>query len=199
MRVDDQILLLAVVTGDVRVGNAMTRQSLEEFDRVVAVIDAVHEDVVDVDEEVAVGLFEDGPDEVDLGHLLTWRAIVGGVFYRDASLKDCLYATDAIRHVMHRLLGEGDGHQVVDMPVVGAVAQVVAVTTNLVDIEKLLELEQIVRIERCRAAQIEAQAVADKGGAFRDGTEAFTGTPPYLYPVLRRDFPKGNRVRPWSP
>ena len=56
--VDTQVVLLAIVTGDMRIQDAVGRDARQVVVRIEAVIDAVHEDVVDVEVEAAVGLVD---------------------------------------------------------------------------------------------------------------------------------------------
>src|SRR3546814_6270064 len=74
MGVDLQVGRFVAVAGDVDVTDARRGQRTQEFVRVVAVVGGVDDDVVDVQQQVAVGLGEHGVDEVDLVHRLEGRS-----------------------------------------------------------------------------------------------------------------------------
>ena len=63
MRVDSQVLGFDIVAGQVEVANPISRHFVQEFVCVVLVVDAVDDDVVDVEHQVAVGFFEYGERE----------------------------------------------------------------------------------------------------------------------------------------
>src|SRR3546814_10431152 len=73
MGVDLQVGRFVAVAGDVDVTDARRGQRTQEFVRVVAVVGGVDDDVVDVQQQVAVGLGEHRVDEVDLVHRLEGR------------------------------------------------------------------------------------------------------------------------------
>src|SRR3546814_17291208 len=83
MGVDLQVGRLVAVAGDVDVTDARRGQRTQEFVRVVAVVGGVDDDVVDVQQQVAVGLGEHRVDEVDLVHRLEGRGVVGEFLHRD--------------------------------------------------------------------------------------------------------------------
>src|SRR5690606_20525483 len=112
VRVHVQVFGLVVVAGDVDIGDAFARQRRQVIQRVVAVVDGVDVDVVDVQQQVAVGLRQYRIDEIDLRHRLVGRGVVADVLDGDAPAQRVLDLTDAAGDMAHRLLGEGDGHQV---------------------------------------------------------------------------------------
>ena len=69
--VDLQVVGLVVVAGDVDVCDALARQRPQECVRVVAVVGGVDVDVVDVEQQLAIGLGQHGVDEVDLA--IAWN------------------------------------------------------------------------------------------------------------------------------
>ena len=100
--------------------------------------------------------------ELDLRHLLPRRAVVGDVLQGDAPLQDLLYLTDAFGDMPHGLLGEGDGQEVVEMTVVGAVAQMLGVGADAVVVQEGLDLHDEVQVERGRSADRERKSVTDE-------------------------------------
>ena len=111
-----------VVTGHVHVYDTFGGHLAHEFERVVAVIDAVHIDIVHVQVQPAIGFFHHGADEFGFAHLIDRRHDVErGVFHGDARLEDILRTLDARRDVFHRVLGKGNRQQVIQVTVIAAI------------------------------------------------------------------------------
>src|SRR3546814_217201 len=112
--VDLEIAGLVKVAGDVDVGNALAGQGAQEAVRVVTVVGRIDHDVVDVQQQLAVGALEYGIDEVDLGHRARVAGVegrvMGDVLDRDAPAERVLGAADARGDVFDRgEVGSGDG------------------------------------------------------------------------------------------
>ena len=193
--VDDQILGLDEVTGNMGIGDSLTRQLLKEIPRFVSVIDTINVDIVDVDQQVAISLCQHAINEIDLGHLLPWRAVVGRIFDRDASFEKVLDSSYAARNILDGIAREWNRHQVIQVPAVSAITQVVAVDNDFVLIEKSLQLQQILIIERVWSAKIQTQSVTNQWDTFGYFAKLPSRTAAHTDPVLRRDFPKANRLR----
>ncbi|MCY1440679.1 hypothetical protein D9M71_569630 [compost metagenome] len=88
----------------------------------------------------------------------------------------------------HRFLGEGQRQQVVELPVVRAVAQVFAEERHMVSVEEFAGAPQQLAIQRCRAAEGQRQAVAGQREALGKALQAITVTATDLDPVVRRAF-----------
>ena len=138
MRVDEKILGFHVMSGDVQTGNPFGRQSLNEGLRVIAVIDGVDVDVVDVEQKLAVGLFQHSQQEITLRHRLAGRGVVGDVLDRDPPLQDFLRSSYAAGHMHDSLIAKRYRHQIVEMPLIAAIAEVFAVVANVMGVEKAL-------------------------------------------------------------
>ncbi len=136
MGVDDEVLVLAMVAGDVPVGDPRTRQSLEKAYRIITMVDAVDVDVVDIEQQGAIGFFQHRVDELQFAHFGARRRVVGDVLDADAPFQQILGAPDARGHVAHGFIRERNGHQVVEVAVVGAIAEVFGVETNAVLVEE---------------------------------------------------------------
>ncbi|MNI70586.1 hypothetical protein D3C73_1264080 [compost metagenome] len=91
---------------------------------------------------------------------------------------------------MHRLLGKRQRQQVVQVAVITAVTQVLAVQRHLVMIEEHPDLAQEPDIQWRRPAQRQRQAVTGQRIAFGQGTQRGAMGAPDADPVLRRDFQK---------
>jgi hypothetical protein len=185
VRVDDQVFGFAIVTGHVHVHHALRRQAADEQHRVVAEVDAVHVDVVDVQMQPAVGFLEHGVDEVGLRHLADRSGHVErGVLDRDAGLEDVLRAPDPGRHVAHGFLRERYRQQVIELAVVGGVGQVLAVQRDAVGAHEFLHARQEQLVELGRSAQRKRQAVADERVALGEAAQAAAGRAAQVDPVL---------------
>ena len=106
-------------------------------------VDGVDVDVVDVQMQTTVGLIQDGANELQLRHGALRRVAAGGrvgghILHADAPFQDVLHPADSIRHVMHGLLGVGDGHEVIELTAIPAIGQMFGVNTDPMGIQKTL-------------------------------------------------------------
>ena len=85
------------------------RQPIQKGLGVIAMITGIDLNIVDVQQQVAVGLVEHRPNELQLTHGLIRRCVVADVLDRYATLQRILYLTDARTDMMHGLFGEGMG------------------------------------------------------------------------------------------
>ena len=136
-----------------QVAEAITGQGTDKVEWVITVINTIDIGVVDIEQQLAVGLSKYGIDEIDLIHLLAGGSIVGDVFDGDGLFQNILHPSNPRRHIVHRLLGEGDRHQVIEMTVVTAVAEVFAIESNFVLLHEVLNVTDKVFIQRCRTAK----------------------------------------------
>ena len=153
MGVNDQIRRLIVVPGHVQVGHPLRRDLIDELTRIVAVIDAVHVDVVDVQQQIAVGFAHDAEQEIRLADFAGQRCVEGGVLHRNAAAQDVLGAAHASGYVPERIFGKGNRQQIVEMGAVAAPAQVLAVEQNAMLVEKALEALQEDLVQWIRTTQ----------------------------------------------
>jgi len=110
------------VAGHVHVRDAFGGHLADEFERVIAVIDAIHINIIDVQVQPAIGFFHHGADELDFTHLIDRRHDVErGILHGDARFEDVLRTFDARRDVFHRVLGKGDRQQVIQVTIVAAI------------------------------------------------------------------------------
>src|SRR6056297_2013763 len=188
--IDDQVFGLVMVAGNVDVGDAFGWQTVEESVCVIAVIDAVDVNIVDVEEEFAVGALDHGLDEIQLAHIRTGIGVVGNVFHSGLAFKQVLDSTDAIGDPGHGLLKKGQGHQLIQMAMFGAVAQVIGIQGDTVFIEKAPQPLNIALIQRCWRAKRQRQPVNKQGIALAAGPELAAQFAADADPVLRCDFKK---------
>jgi hypothetical protein len=193
MGVDDQVLGLVVMSGNVDIGHAFGRQALQELHCVVAVVDAVDVDVVDVQQKVAVGAFQHRVDEFELAELVAGRCVIGDVFNGHPAADQVLCLTDAPGDPVHRLLGERNRHEVVEMSVLRAVTEMLGIDPDVVFVEKPARTAQKGFVQRFRRAQRQGQAMADERHAFGPLPELSASDAADADPVLRGDFHEAQR------
>ena len=160
VRIDLEVVGLVVMAGDVQAGDARRRHRIDEGARIVAVVDRVDVDVVDVEQQVAVGLGQHRVDEVDFAQRLVGRGVVADVLDRDAPPERILHLRDADGHVLDGFVGERQRQQVVEMAAGAAVAQVFAVEGDVVAIQELARLAHERHVQRVGPAQRQRQPVA---------------------------------------
>jgi hypothetical protein len=186
-----QVRGLLVVPGDVQVAHAVQRQPVEEIQRIVAVVYGVDDDVVHVEQQVAVGGFEHRGDELRLGHFRSRLRVVGDVLQRDAQAQLVLNDADALGDVAHRVLGEGNRHQVVEVAeLVPAGGEVLGVIANAVGIQESAQIPQEIAVQGSWPPDVERQAVADEGLGLGPLAQDVPEGAPEVHPVLGGDFEK---------
>ncbi|MNC17169.1 hypothetical protein D3C75_650410 [compost metagenome] len=177
-----------VMASHVHAGHPRVGQARQEFAGVVAVVAGIDEDVVDVQQQVAVGLIEYCADEVEFTHRLVRCGVVADVFHGNAPLQVFLGLANPRGHMAHRFVGEWNGHQVVQVPVITAVAQVLAVQAHLVAIEKLAGLAKEMAVQRLAATQRQRQPVAGNGKTLGQLRQALAVGTAHGNPVFRCAF-----------
>ena len=150
--VDAQVVVLAVVAGNVCIQDPVGRDTCQVVMCIETVIDAVDENVVDVEVKTAIGLVDHGIEEFEFAHLARGGGIGRDVLHADAAFEYVLDVADARGDIVHRLGGERDRHQVVQLSAVTAIRKVFGVDACLMGIEKRLEFTKKTVIERGRSA-----------------------------------------------
>ncbi|MNN17348.1 hypothetical protein D3C81_1305320 [compost metagenome] len=126
--------------GHVQAYHPLGRHAGQEIGSLIAVVAGIDDHVVDVQQQVAAGFFEHRAEELDFTHGLVRRGVVGNVFHRDAPAERILHLLDALSGMAHGFVGEGHGNQVVELTVIGAVAQVLAEQGHAITVEKNADL-----------------------------------------------------------
>ncbi|MCY1450618.1 hypothetical protein D9M71_674420 [compost metagenome] len=96
--------------------------------------------------------------------------------------------------MQHRLIGEGQRQQVVELAVVRAVAQVLAEERDSVAVEKFAGVPQQLVIQGSRAAKGQRQAVAGQRETLGQLRQAVTVAATDLDPVVRRALQEIHRT-----
>ena len=161
MGLNKESIGLDIVAGDVHVAGFVERQRIQKRHRVVAVIAAVHIDVVHVEVQQAIRLGDHGRDELGFTHFGTGRSdVVGGILDSDAAAQN---VGDISQNM--RLVGD-------------CVAQVVAATEFFLRLQRdgfLFEDSQNRLKRNCRAACGIVDHVCDHCRCFWHLTSAVTG------------------------
>ena len=90
--------------------------ALQVGQRVEAVIDAADVDVVDVEQDGAVGALRNFAQELPFAHLgRLIGEVAGDVFQQDLPAEGVLHLTDPRHHDVQRLLGVGQGKKIVQV------------------------------------------------------------------------------------
>ncbi len=124
MGVYDQVFGFVIVTGDVYVSNSFSWQLIEEFIGIIAVVDAVNVDVVDIQVQQTIGFIDDMIDEVYFRHVrIGLCQVIRNILQRHALAQDVLHSHHAFRHVVSSGFSEWYGHQIIQLSTVSAVRQ----------------------------------------------------------------------------
>ena len=193
MGIHDQARRFSVVAGDMEIHQPFRREALQELMGVVTVIDAVHIEVVDVQVQAAVGLFQHRANEGEFVHFRhSGGGVIGGVFHGNAAFEDFLGPADAGGHVADGFPGEGERQQFVEMSFVVAVTQVLGVEADPMFIQKGFDPSEKAFVQGRGSTQGQRQAVGDERVAFGEFPELPRGTAAQADPVFRGDLEKVN-------
>ena len=123
----DDVALFVAVTGDMELDDPIARHAMQEFVGGEAVVEGADIDVVDVEQEPAIGAPCHLAHELPLGHLgLAEGDVARHVLERQPASEKVLNLADAVDDVVQRLLGVGDGQEVVQVhPVHAGPAQMI--------------------------------------------------------------------------
>ncbi len=198
VRIDPQVLGFDVVSREMEITDSLCRHLQHELVRVVAMIDAVDNDIVDVEHQVAIRFLEDGIHKIRLGHRGICGRVIGNVFQRNTLLENILHPPYAFGDIADSLFREGDRHQVVKLAIVAAVAQVFGVHADVVFGHERLDIANELLVERCGPADGQRQAVDEERVALREPAELLAERAAHVNPVFRRDLHEvdlGGRIR----
>ncbi len=188
MGVDLQAGALFVVPGHVQVGDPPAGHRGDVGVGVETEVAGVDVDVVDVQQQLAVGFLQYRADEIDLFQLARQARIRRDVLDDQRPLEDVLYHPDPFGDPAHRFVAERQRHQVVELAVVGAGRQVLAVGTDAMLLDETLDRAQQRHVQRGVATEVERQTMAEERQALGQLAELAAETAADADPVLRGDF-----------
>ena len=131
MGVDEEILGLRIVPSHMQADNSLRRHRINEGCGIVIVVHAVDVNIVDVEQKIAVCLYQNGQQKIPFFENLPRRSVLGGVFNGNASFEDRLRPPYPLGYIVNRLIGERDRHQIIKMTIIRTVTQMFAVTADL--------------------------------------------------------------------
>ena len=152
MGVNQQIVRLGKMTGDMQITNTLRWHCTNISQCITAMINTVDVDIVYVQQQVTIGLFQHLINKFRLRHYLARFQITGDIFDNQSLTENILHPHNPLRDIIGRRRRKRDGHQVVQMAVIAAIAQVLTVGLDIVLTQKLTHLPHQRFVQRCRAA-----------------------------------------------
>ena len=129
--------------GDMHVGDARTGYAGDIRRRIEVEIDAVDEDVIHIKQQLAVSLLQHGTHKAQLIQLARQLRIGRDILDDQRPLQHVLHDAHTLGDTLHRLLGKGQRHQVVQLAVVSTGRQMLAVGAHTMLLKKAFDgLEQ---------------------------------------------------------
>ena len=117
----DDVLILALMSGQVNLCHAGRRYPAYEFIRIEMMVDAVDVDVVDVQQQQAVGALGELRQEFPLGHLRgSIGDVAGYILQQDLLTDSILNLPHACHQVRQRRLRVRNWHQIVQIQTIDA-------------------------------------------------------------------------------
>ena len=170
----DDVALLVAMTGHMELHDAVARHAVQEIVGGEAVIEGADIDVVDVEQEPAIGARRDLAHELPFGHLrLAEGDVARHVLERQPAAEEVLHLADALDHVVERLLGVGDGQKVVQVHAVHAgPAQMIGDPFGVDALGEPLQRAEIVHVERRGRGDRQRHAVHDDRDSARGSGRA---------------------------
>ena len=106
------------MTRKVKISNALSRHRTHKRTCVIAMINAVHNNIIDVEHQVAVRFLKHRQEKVPFIHRRVGRGVVGHIFEGNSLLEDVLNTAYTPGDVLDGIFGKRDWHQVVQVAVV---------------------------------------------------------------------------------
>jgi len=150
-----------LVARKVNLLHALRGDGIQVLERIELVIDRAHVDVVDVEQNQAIGARGDLAQKLPLCQAgIAEPDVARDVLQQDAAAEEILHGAHALDDIGERLLGIRKRQQVVRVaPGDAGPAEVVRDPGRLDALRERLELAQILAIERCAAADRQRYAV----------------------------------------
>ena len=185
VRVDAQSLPWRTMPRHMQIADARAGHRGDEGLGVIAVVHRIHVDVVDVQQQVAIGLFQNLEQKIALGQLGAERQIIGRILDGDAPAEHILHLPDPLGDIANHRRREGQRHQVVELRAIGGGSEMIAEAQHPMRIEKLAQLMQEARIQRIGAPEREGEPVRDQRVVPADLGQALAEPTAKTDPVLR--------------
>ena len=189
MGVDD-VVAVVLVPGEMDLAHPVLGNARQIVCRIEAVIEGRDIDVVDVEQQVAIGPPRQFGQEVPFVHGIGGEGDIGrGVFQGDTPSQDILHMDDPRRHMVQGFLGQGQGQQIVQVDAVGAgPAQMVGDDRRVDQVGQRLEVLEIIVIQRVGRADRQRHPMHGHGTAFAHGHQVAQRHAAHGHEVFRDDF-----------
>ena len=189
VRVED-VLFEFGVAGNVDLADAVVGDVFEVIVGVEVVVFGRDVDVVDVEEDAAVGAFDDFGEELPFGHFgLVEFGVGGDVFDADGGFEEVAGGLDPGGSFAGGFEGVGHGEEVVGVGAVyGAPAEVIGEEGGFGAFDEGFEAEEVLAVGGCDGAEIHGDAVLNDAVLLEDGVEDFEGSAAVHHVVFGDDF-----------
>ena len=173
----DAVVAEVAMPGEVELLHALDRDGCKVSAWVELMVLRTHIDVVDVEQDEAVRLLGHGAEKLPLAHLRGVIAqITRHVLEEDAPAEKLLHRPDTPGDVPHRLLGVGQGHEVVEVDRAHpGPAQVIRYPDGFDAYGERLERLEVSPIERIGPADGQRHPVHGHGVVCADAVEVIEG------------------------
>ncbi len=169
----EDVLLELGVAGDVDLRDALGGDAVDVVEWIEAVVLRRDVDVVDVEQDAAVGGFDDLVQELPLGHLgFVKFGVAADVFDGDGDLEEVLHLADARCRRLHGFEGVRHREKIVGVAAVDAApAEVVGEPRGLRAAGQGLEALEVFAVGRLSGAKVHRDAVLDDSVLLEDLVE----------------------------
>ncbi len=193
----EEVLLEFAVAGNVNLCDAMRGHRVDVGKRVETVVLRRDINIVDVEQNAAVGAFDDFGQELPLRHFGDVKlGVAGDVFDDHRHFREVLHLANLLRRHLDCFPGVRHGQQVVGVAAIHrAPAKMVAEPRSFGAARELLEPLQVLTAERIGRAEIHRHAVLHDFVLFENLVEHFERTAAIDHIVFRDDLePVDDRV-----
>lgn len=178
------------MAGDMHLADAFVRDVVEVVVGVEGMVLGGDVDVVDVEEDAAVGKFSDFREKFPLAHFgLVELRIAGDVFNADGDFEIVTDVLDALGGFAGGFEGVGHGEKVMGVGAVdGTPAEVVGDEGSLGTFDEIFEALEMLRVGLGDGAEVHGDAVLDDFVLFEDGVEDFEWPAAVAHVIFGDDF-----------
>lgn len=186
----EDVLFELRVSGDVDLSDALGGDAVDVVEGVEAVVLRGDVDVVDVEQDAAVGGFDDFIEELPLGHLgLVKLGVAADVFDGDGDLEEVLDLANAGGRGLDRFESVGHREEVVGVTSVDAApAEVIGEPGSFGAAGEGLEALEVFAVGGLGGAEVHGDAVLDDAVAFKDLIEDLESATAVDHVVFGDDF-----------
>src|SRR5579875_1440630 len=170
----------------------LERDGINKRASIVAMIDGVHVDIVDVEKQPAISRFGYLAQKLRFRQLAAGRVhIEGDVLEQERATDKILHALDALGDVPDGLAGKGQRQQIVHVDAVDAAeAEMIAPPGRTGGIKKMFQILQVLGIQLVGAAHGKVDAVRDQREPLAGSLNQIARPPPDPHVVL------GHKLQP---